>query len=196
MIVTSASGGFAAAIVLYKTALGVGIASGPLLGGLLGSLSWRGPFYGVCVLMFVALVATIVLVPATPPQPTHSSISEPVRALRHGDLARTSVTGLLYNWGFFTMLRYAPFLMGLPAIKLGAVFCAWGVLVAICAVFVASRLKSRFGTASSLMGSLVLVALLLGAIGVLPDHRWVVIGAVIASGSPSASTTPSLPPRS
>ena len=36
VIVASASGGFAGAIVLYETALGVGIATGPLLGGLLG----------------------------------------------------------------------------------------------------------------------------------------------------------------
>ena len=66
VIVTSASGGFAGAIILYETALGIGIASGPLLGGLLGSISWRGPFYGVCALMFIALVATAFLVPATP----------------------------------------------------------------------------------------------------------------------------------
>ena len=47
VIVASASGGFAGAIVLYETALGVGIAIGPLLGGTLGEISWRGPFYGV-----------------------------------------------------------------------------------------------------------------------------------------------------
>ena len=34
------------------------------------------------------------------------------------------------------------------------------------------------------MGSLVLVALLLGVVGVLPHRRWVVIGAVITSGIP------------
>jgi predicted MFS family arabinose efflux permease len=74
--------------------------------------------------------------------------------------------------------------MGLSAIKLGAVFCAWGVLVAFCAVFGATRLKDRFGTSSSLIASLVFIAFLLALIGVLPDHRWVVIGAVIASGIP------------
>jgi len=39
VIVASASGGFAGAIVLYETALGVGIAAGPLLGGLLGEVA-------------------------------------------------------------------------------------------------------------------------------------------------------------
>jgi MFS family permease len=65
VIVGSASGGFAGAIVLYETALGVGIACGPLLGALLGSWSRRGPFFGVSVLMALALVATLVLVPRT-----------------------------------------------------------------------------------------------------------------------------------
>src|ERR1700693_6337105 len=70
VIVASASGGFAGAIVLYETALGVGIAIGPLLGGTLGEISWRGPFYGVAALMAIALIATIVLVEPTP-KPAH-----------------------------------------------------------------------------------------------------------------------------
>jgi MFS transporter, ACDE family, multidrug resistance protein len=183
VIVSSSTGGFAGAIVLYETALGVGIASGPLLGGLLGSVSWRGPFYGVCVLMLIALLATIFLVPKTPVPAQKSSITEPLRALRHGPLAKTSVTGLLYNWGFFTILGYAPFLMHLSAIRLGAVFCAWGVLVAIFAVFGAPALKNRFGTARTLISSLILITVILGVIGVFPGNRWVVIIAVIASGA-------------
>ncbi|GAA4197067.1 MFS transporter [Microbispora amethystogenes] len=66
VIVASGSGGFAGAIILYETALGVGIAVGPLLGGTLGGISWRGPFYGVAVLMAIALVATVTLVRPTP----------------------------------------------------------------------------------------------------------------------------------
>ena len=69
MIVASASGGFAGAIVLYETALGLGIAIGPLLGGTLGEISWRGPFYGVSVLMAIALIATVVLVEPTSRSP-------------------------------------------------------------------------------------------------------------------------------
>ena len=42
--------------MLYETALGVGIATGPLLGGLLGNISWRGPFFGVAVLMGIWFV--------------------------------------------------------------------------------------------------------------------------------------------
>src|SRR6185312_8295151 len=66
VIVASASGGFVGAIVLYEAALGLGMATGPLLGGLLGNISWRGPFLGVAGLMLIALVATITMVAPTP----------------------------------------------------------------------------------------------------------------------------------
>ena len=82
VIVASSSGGFAGAIVLYETALGVGIAAGPLVGGLLGSISWRGPFYGVAALMAIALTATLVLLPPTPRPAHRSSIAAPILALK------------------------------------------------------------------------------------------------------------------
>src|SRR3954465_3753627 len=166
VIVSSASGGFAGAIILYETALGVGIALGPLLGGELGSISWRGPFYGVSVLMGIALIATIVLLPKTPTPARKESIPEPIKALRHRALATTSGVGLLYNWGFFTLLGYAPFLMGIEnPILLGAVFCGWGVLVALFSVVVAPRLQRRFGTARTLYVNFALMAIDLAIIG-------------------------------
>lgn len=183
VIVASASGGFAGAIVLYETALGIGIATGPLLGGLLGNVSWRLPFLGVSVLMLIALVATVVFLPPTPRPARRSSLREPLAALRHRSLRSTSLVGLLYNWGFFTLLGYAPFLMDLDALALGGVFFAWGVLVAIFAVFGAPWLEGHFGTARTLTASLVCVAVVLALIGTFPGQRWVVIAAVIASGA-------------
>jgi MFS transporter, ACDE family, multidrug resistance protein len=183
VIVGSASGGFAGAIVLYETALGVGIASGPLLGGLLGNISWRGPFFGVAVLMGISLVATLVLLERTPAPGRRESITEPIKALRHRSLATTSVVGLLYNWGFFTLLGYSPFLMHLSPLRLGAVFCGWGVLVAVFAVFAAPWLKRRFGTPRSLYVNFVLLAADLAVIGIWPGSPTVVIVAVIVAGA-------------
>ena len=40
-----------------------------------------------------------------------------------------SLTALCYNWGFFTVLGYAPFPMNLSPIKLGLVFTGWGIFV-------------------------------------------------------------------
>lgn len=183
VIVGSASGGFAGAIVLYETALGVGIASGPLLGGLLGTLSWRGPFFGVSALMLIALVATVVFVDRTRRPAEPSRLSEPLTALRHRSLRTTSLVGLLYNWGFFTLLGYAPFLMNLSALRLGAVFFAWGVLVALFAVFGATWLKDRFGTARTLYGSLICIAVILAVIGTFSGSVPTVIVAVVLSGA-------------
>jgi MFS transporter, ACDE family, multidrug resistance protein len=184
VIVSSASGGFTGAIILYETALGVGIAMGPLLGGELGSLSWRGPFYGVSALMAIALVATVLLLPKTPAPRRRESITEPLKALRHRSLAITSVAGLFYNWGFFTLLGYSPFLMGIRSPqRLGLVFCGWGVLVAVFAVWGAPWLKARFGTARTLYATMGLMALDVGAIGWWPGNPTVVIVAVIVAGA-------------
>ena len=184
VIVGSATGGFAGAIVLYESALGIGIALGPLIGGLLGQITWRGPFYGVAVLMAIALVATIFLLPKTPLPAHKQKLSEPLRALKHRALAITSVVGLLYNWAFFTLLGYSPFLMGIDSpVKLGLVFCGWGILVAVFAVFGAPFLQRRFGTPKTLYVNFALMAIDLGIIGIFPSDPTVVIVCVIIAGA-------------
>ncbi|MFE0628397.1 MFS transporter [Streptomyces sp. NPDC058864] len=182
VIVASASGGFVGAIILYETALGVGIAVGPLLGGVLGNVSWRGPFYGVAVLMAIALVATVVLVEPIPLPARRTGLSEPLRALRHRGLLTMSLTALCYNWAFFTVLGYAPFPMGLGAIQLGLVFTGWGALVAVFAVFGAPRLQARLGIARTLYANLALFALTVLAIAIWTDNRTVLIVCVIVAG--------------
>jgi ACDE family multidrug resistance protein len=183
VIVASASGGFAGAIILYETALGLGIAVGPLLGGELGGISWRGPFYGVAVLMALALVATIVLVAPTPKPAHRTSITAPLKALRHRGLLIMSLTAVCYNWGFFTVLGFAPFPMHLSAHQLGYVFTGWGLLVAIFSVFGAPRLQARFGTAPTLYANLAALAAITFAIGLFVQTRVVVIVAVIVAGA-------------
>src|ERR1700692_2521721 len=83
VIIGAASGGFSGAIILYETALGIGIAIGPLVGGELGAISWRGPFFGVTVLMGVALVATIVFVEPTPLAARRTSLLDPRQDWTH-----------------------------------------------------------------------------------------------------------------
>jgi predicted MFS family arabinose efflux permease len=182
VIVASASGGFAGAIVLYETALGVGIAVGPLLGGTLGEISWRGPFYGVAVLMAIALIATIVLVEPTPKPARTTSLSAPLRALKHRGLLTMSLTALCYNWGFFTVLGYAPFPMELSPIKLGLVFTGWGIMVAIFAVFGAPWLQARLGIAKTMYANLAAFAVVVLVIAIWTTDRAVLIPAVIISG--------------
>ncbi|SEM30821.1 MFS transporter [Streptacidiphilus jiangxiensis] len=184
VIIASASGGFVGAIILYESALGIGIAVGPLLGGLLGEVSWRGPFFGVAALMAIALLATVTLVRPMPLPERRTGLLEPLKALRHRGLLTISLAALCYNWAFFTVLGYAPFPMGLGAIQLGFVFTGWGVLVAVFAVFGAPFVEKRLGTARTLYANLAFFALLVLAIGVWTTHRTVLIVAVIAAGIP------------
>ena len=182
VIVASASGGFAGAIVLYETALGLGIAVGPLVGGTLGEISWRGPFYGVSVLMAIALLATVILVEKTPAPATKTSLAAPFKALRHRGLLTMALTALCYNWGFFTILGYAPFPMELSPIRLGLVFFGWGILVALFAVFGAPWLQARLGIAKTMYLNLGIFALIALGIAIWTLDKPVLIILVILSG--------------
>jgi MFS family permease len=183
VIIGAASGGFSGAIILYETALGVGIALGPLVGGELGGISWRGPFFGVTVLMAISLVATLIFVEKTPRPARPTSILEPLKALRHRGLATMSLMALGYNWGFFTLLAFTPFPMHLGIHELGYVFAGWGVFVAIFAVFVAPRVQARFGTPRTLYVNLALLAIDLVVIAVFTSSQITLIVAVIVSGA-------------
>ena len=181
-IVSSARGSVAQAIILYEAALGLGIAVGPLVGGVLGSISWRGPFFGVTVLMAVALVVTAFLLPATPPAARATTLADPFRALRHRGLLGVGVTALLYNFGFFTLLAFTPFPLDMGAHEIGLIFFGWGVALAFTSVFVAPRLQRRFRTVPTLLVNLVVMAATLVVMAVGTDNKAVLAACVVIAG--------------
>jgi MFS transporter, ACDE family, multidrug resistance protein len=181
-IVSSARGSVAQAIILYEAALGLGIAVGPLVGGLLGGISWRGPFFGVSVLMAIALVVTAFLLPATPPAAKATSILDPFRALRHRGLLGVAVTALLYNFGFFTLLAFTPFPLNMGAHEIGLIFFGWGLCLAFTSVVVAPRLQRRFGTIPTLLVNLTLLSALLAVMAIGTDNKTVLAVCVIVAG--------------
>jgi MFS family permease len=183
VIVGAASGGVEGAIVLYEAALGLGIASGPLLGGLLGGISWRGPFFGTATLMAVGFVAIAVLLERAPVRARPTSLGEPLRALAHGGLRVCALVALFYNFGFFTMLAFTPFPLGLGAHELGLIFFGWGVMLAFTSVIAAPRLERRFGMVPTLAGALGLVAADLALLGLGVDARAVLVVGVVLGGA-------------
>jgi MFS family permease len=185
VIIGSASGGVAGAVMLYEAALGLGISVGPLLGGELGGISWRGPFFGVAVLMAIAFVAIAVLLDRTPAPASRQRVSvlEPLRALRHRATRGSGLIAVFYNFGFFTLLAYTPFPLQLGVHQLGYVFCGWGVMLAVFAVFVAPRISRRFGDVPGLGASMAGMAALLFAMGALQGSQTALIVSVIVAGT-------------
>ena len=181
-IVNSARGSVAQAIILYEAALGLGIAVGPLVGGVLGSISWRGPFFGVSALMAVALVVTAFLLPATPRAERATSLVDPLRALKHRGLLGVGITALLYNFGFFTLLAFTPFPLNMSAHQIGLIFFGWGLALAFTSVVVAPMLQRRFGTVRVLVLNLLAFSALLGVMAVFTDDRAVLAACVVIAG--------------
>jgi MFS transporter, ACDE family, multidrug resistance protein len=187
VIVGAATGGLSTAVVLFESALGVGIATGPLVGGVLGGVSWRGPFFGVAVLMAVAFVAIAAQLrgagAAIAPPTRRVGLLEPLGALRHRGLLAAAVVALLYNFGFFTMLAYTPLPLHLGVHTLGIVFFAWGVLVAFGAVLAAPALARRFSTVPLLTSVFAALTCDLLLIGLGIHDKALMVAAIISSGA-------------
>jgi ACDE family multidrug resistance protein len=183
-IVSASSGSVAQAIILFEAALGLGIASGPLVGGLLGEQSWRGPFFGVSVLMTIALVATAFFLPTTPAQGRRTSLADPFRALRHPALLLLALVAIFYNLGFFSLLAAGPFaLPSFDIMDIGWVFFGWGLLLAFTSVVVAPWLQRLFGTLPTLVAVLAGFAADLAAMALLAEHEAAVAAGIVVAGA-------------
>ncbi|GAA2782922.1 MFS transporter [Mycolicibacterium pallens] len=181
-IVSSARGSVAQAIILYEAALGLGIAVGPLVGGVLGGISWRGPFFGVSALMALALVVTAVLLPETPRPQRMTTLADPFRALRHRGLLGVAITALLYNFGFFTLLAFTPFPLDMNAHQIGLIFFGWGLALAFTSVVVAPKLQHRFGTVRVLLVNLLCFSALLVVMALGTDNKTILAACVVIAG--------------
>ncbi|TCZ75272.1 MFS transporter [Paenibacillus albiflavus] len=187
-IVSLSKSGVAQAIILYEAAIGLGISIGPLLGGELGAIHWSGPFFGVAALMVIAFLSLFIMMPKAPKKSPEAAahktnILDPFRAMKHRALVVYGLTACLYNFGFFTLMAYAPFVLGLEEHGLGYVFLGWGLLLAITSVFMAPKLQKKFGTNKSMMIMLILFGLDLLAMGIWTSTQWLVIAAVVFAGA-------------
>jgi MFS transporter, ACDE family, multidrug resistance protein len=181
-IVSAARGSVAQAIIFYEAALGLGIAVGPLVGGVLGAISWRGPFFGVSALMVVAVIVTALLLSSTPRPERVTTLADPFRALRHRGLRGVAITALLYNFGCFVLVAFAPFPLSMGAHQIGLIFFGWGTALAFTSVVVAPRLQHRFGTVPTLWVGLVAIAVTLAVMALATDTKVVLATCVVVAG--------------
>ncbi|MDP9867245.1 MULTISPECIES: MFS transporter [Streptosporangium] len=182
VIVGAASGGAESAIILYEAALGLGISMGPLVGAALGDWNWRAPFFGTASLMAVGFVLIATLLRSTPKPAVKTRLTAPLRALAHGGLSTTAFTAFFYNFAFFTILAFTPFILGMSPYGIGAVFFGWGACVALSSVFGAPFLQRRIGSVRVLHLSLAVLAALQVCIA-LSGHVGIIVF-VVLSGIP------------
>lgn len=190
-IVGAASGGASQAVILYEAAIGIGMAVGPLLGGLLGEISWRGPFYGTAGLMAIGFIAIATLLRKPANKPAAVTFTAGLKALREPALLTLGAVAFFYNYGFFTLLAYSPYPIDeaaaasgseFGATELGWVFFGWGLALAVSSVFVAPRLTQSFGLMPVICTVLIGFAILLAALGFAVDHLSTLIVLVILAG--------------
>lgn len=179
VIVGASVGSSASAILLYESALGLGMACGPLLGALLGNASWRYPFFGTAALMAIGFIAITSLLQEQPKPARKTPLSAPLKALGHPGLASTAVSAFFYNYSFFTVLAFTPFVLDMSPYRSGAVFFCWGLLLAVFSVLVAPRLQARFGSRRVLGASLILMAVDLVVMAYAP-HTAIIVCTVIS----------------
>jgi ACDE family multidrug resistance protein len=179
VIVGAAAGGSTAAILLYESALGIGLACGPLVGALLGNASWRYPFFGTAVLMAIGFLCIAAFLKDQPRPARRTGLLDPLRALGHGGLASAAASAFFYNYSFFTVLAFTPFVLNMSPYRSGGVFFGWGLLLAVFSVLVAPRLQARLGSLKVLAGSLVLLAADLLVLG-YGDHTTAVVATILS----------------
>lgn len=140
---------------LFETALGLGFAVGPLIGGLLGEISWRLPFFVCGMFMVLALLVAARKLR----EPTHRQ--PPVRlgqifaTYRRPAFIILCVVTAAYNFVFFVVLGYTPLFLGLDVIPLGLAFTGWGLGLAAGILLVGHRLAHRIGAVQTVGVALV-----------------------------------------
>ncbi|MEM0158516.1 MAG: MFS transporter, partial [Thermoplasmataceae archaeon] len=93
IIVGVSAGKIEKSITLYEAALGLGISSGPLLGGFLGSVYWRYPFFGTSALMAIGFIFTISLVREPPAREKRRTAKDVLRALSNRGIHTNALIG-------------------------------------------------------------------------------------------------------
>lgn len=165
---------------LFETALGLGFAVGPLLGGLLGEVSWRLPFFACGVFMFVALIVAgrKLREPAQRQAPVR--LADIFRTYRKPTFVALCTVTAAYNFVFFIILGYVPLFLHLDVIPLGLAFTAWGLGLAAGIMVIGHRLAHRIGSVQSVGLAITGILACLLAFAVSPGTAFSLTVLVIA----------------
>ncbi|WEZ07193.1 MFS transporter [Priestia flexa] len=177
------SGEVKQAVGMYEAAIGLGMAGGPLVGGVLGSSSWRLPFIGTSILIFIAfiLVLTIVKQPGSSRPRKAAGFKDIIQLYKCKPFTQGALSGMLYYYGFFTVLAYTPLILPISALQIGFVFFGWGLCLAYGSAILAHKLEMKYPPKQVLHISLIIFAVILALLFVT-DNTTLRIILVMASG--------------
>lgn len=189
-IIGATTGSRAGAVIFYEAAMGVGLAVGPLVGGLLGAISWRAPFAGTAILMMVGFITLFVLLKDDGVR-NHQPLTAAFSAFRRPPIRVYGAMAFCYNFAFFVVLAYTPFPLeaaaqaggtSLTAVQFGLVFFGWGLGLAISSVVVSPWLANRFGHVRTLTWAMVAFAVLQLAMALWLHHLVLLVIALVLAG--------------
>ncbi|MGG1686014.1 MFS transporter [Pseudalkalibacillus sp. NRS-1564] len=171
------------AVGYYEAAIGLGMAGGPLVGGVLGGYSWRFPFFATSILILAAfcLVLFFVFEPNGKQKRKPVGMSELKGLFSYKPFLTSALAAMLYYYGFFVVLAYTPLIIGLNAIQIGFVFFGWGLMLAYGSAILSHQLEKKFLPKKILPYSLLIFAILLALLFVVPSTP-LLITVVIVSG--------------
>lgn len=167
-------------VELYETCLGLGFALGPLLGGLLGQISWRVPFFACGVFMIGALCLSLTKLrdPQEPPAPI--TVRQAFAPFRIPAFVILSVIVATYNFVFFVVIGFGPVALGLDVVPLGLVFTGWGVGLAVGILVIGHRLAHRWGAVQAVGAAMLVLTLTLVGLAMSPGTAFSVVMLVVS----------------
>jgi MFS transporter, ACDE family, multidrug resistance protein len=180
------------AVGRWEAAIGLGLSTGPLIGGLLGNVTWRLPFFACGVFMLVAFLVAARSVREPERRVRPMSPAEPFRLFGRARFAAVAAIAATYNFCFFIILGYTPLVLGMSAIPLGLVFTAWGVGVALGILVLGHPLAHRIGyvhtVGAALAGILACLVLMATSAG-RPELVLVLVVSGVCIGLVNATLT-------
>ncbi len=170
------------AVGLYEAAIGLGMAGGPLVGGILGGISWRYPFFATSFLILVAflLVTFFVSDPGNKQKRKPVGIKELKELFSFPPFVISALSAMLYYYGFFVILAYTPLIIGLTAIQIGFVFFGWGLMLAYGSAILSHQLEKKYTPKQILPFSLFVFAVAIGSLFMVHSTPLIIVIVIIS----------------
>lgn len=174
----------AAVYGMIGAAYGVGFVLGPALGGVLGDMSPRLPFWGAAILALASTVYGLMVLPESLPPSKRDLFSwknaNPVGSLillrSNADLSTLAGVNLLFQLAYCvlpsTFVLYTSYRYGWSATKVGLTFMAGGVLSIIVQGGLVNLAVRHLGERGSMYAGLLFGAVSFAGFGLAPTSLW------------------------